>query len=85
METHRSMPIDIKYGNTPYSSGKDNFTHFDEYGLKQNFFDPSKNSPPNEFISKLRTRIDSYYSVPLSSSPPFLLCLLKKQINSNKQ
>ena len=25
----------------------------DEYSLKQNFFDPSKSSPPNEFMLKL--------------------------------
>ena len=28
-----------------------------EYSLKQNFFDPSKHSPPNEFILKLKLRI----------------------------
>ena len=28
-----------------------------EYSLKQNFFDPSKSSPPNEFILKLKLRI----------------------------
>jgi len=28
-----------------------------EYSLKQNFFDPSKNSPPNEFMLKLKLRI----------------------------
>ena len=25
-----------------------------EYSLKQNFFDPSKNSPPNDFMLKLQ-------------------------------
>ena len=25
-----------------------------EYSLKQNFFDPSKSSPPNEFMIKLQ-------------------------------
>jgi hypothetical protein len=28
-----------------------------EYSLKQNFFDPSKRSPPNEFMLKLKLRI----------------------------
>jgi hypothetical protein len=28
--------------------------------LKQNFFDPSKSSPPNEFMLKLQTRINIY-------------------------
>lgn len=32
-----------------------------EYGLKQNFFDPSKSSPPNEFMIKLHMRINRYH------------------------
>jgi hypothetical protein len=28
--------------------------------LKQNFFDPSKSSPPNEFMLKLQKRINIY-------------------------
>jgi hypothetical protein len=32
----------------------------DEYGLKQNLFDPTKMSPPNNFINKLRERMDIY-------------------------
>ena len=28
-----------------------------EYSLKQHVFDPSKNSPPNEFMLKLKLRI----------------------------
>ena len=28
--------------------------------LKQNFFDPSKSSPPNDFILKLYQRINTY-------------------------
>ena len=31
-----------------------------EHSLKQNYFDPSKSSPPNVFIKKLRTRLSSY-------------------------
>ena len=31
-----------------------------EYSLKQNFFDPSKSSPPNEFMIKLHMRINMY-------------------------
>ena len=31
-----------------------------EYSLKQNFFDPTKSSPPNDFLLKLRLRM-SYY------------------------
>jgi hypothetical protein len=32
-----------------------------EYGLKQNFFDPSKSSPPNEFMIKLNMRMNKYH------------------------
>jgi hypothetical protein len=31
-----------------------------EYSLKQSFFDPTKNSPPNEFMIKLYMRDDLY-------------------------
>jgi hypothetical protein len=31
-----------------------------EYSLKQNFFDPSKSSPPNEFMMKLYLRVSDY-------------------------
>jgi len=33
-----------------------------EYSLNQNFFDPSKSSPPNEFMLKLKMRM-SYYNL----------------------
>jgi len=35
---------------------------FSEYSLKQNFFDPSKSSPPNEFMLKLQLRMSVYNS-----------------------
>lgn len=31
-----------------------------EYSLKQNFFDPTKSSPPNDFLLKLRLRMSHY-------------------------
>ena len=34
--------------------------NFKEYSLKQNVFDPSKNSPPNEFMMKLKLRMSIY-------------------------
>lgn len=34
-----------------------------EYSLKQNFFDPSKSSPPNEFMLKLKQRMTHYTSL----------------------
>ena len=33
-----------------------------EYSLKENFFDPSKGSPPNEFMKKLHLRMSIYNS-----------------------
>ncbi len=33
-----------------------------EYSLKKNFFDPTKSSPPNEFMIKLHLRMDKYYT-----------------------
>lgn len=33
-----------------------------EYSLKENLFDPSKSSPPNEFMKKLRLRMTIYNS-----------------------
>jgi hypothetical protein len=32
----------------------------DEYSLKQNFFDPTKSSPPNNFMLKLYERMSVY-------------------------
>lgn len=34
-----------------------------EYDLKQNFFDPSKSSPPNNFMMKLQMRMCYYESL----------------------
>jgi hypothetical protein len=39
---------------------KENSNDKIEYSLKQNFFDPSKSSPPNEFMLKLHMRISNY-------------------------
>jgi hypothetical protein len=33
-----------------------------EYSLKQNFFDPTKSSPPNDFMLKLQKRMAVYES-----------------------
>ena len=33
-----------------------------EYSLNNSFFDPSKSSPPNEFILKLQLRMNQYNS-----------------------
>ena len=34
--------------------------NFNEYGLTHNLFDPTKNSPPNEFLLKLKLRMSRY-------------------------
>ena len=31
------------------------------YSLKKHFFDPTKNSPPNDFMIKLQTRMAIYH------------------------
>jgi hypothetical protein len=54
----RSLPIPIKQNLS--TSMKINSPK-GEYSLKQNFFDPSKSSPPNEFIIKLHMRMNRYY------------------------
>jgi hypothetical protein len=53
----RSSSIPIK---TPSPTSMKGDLH--EYGLKQNFFDPSKSSPPNEFLLKLQNRMINYSS-----------------------
>jgi len=55
----RSEIINIKQ-NLPTSMKID--SPKGEYSLKQNFFDPSKSSPPNEFMIKLHMRIKRYYT-----------------------
>lgn len=45
---------------------KDSFSEKEkekEYDLKQNFFDPSKSSPPNDFMMKLQMRMCYYESL----------------------
>jgi hypothetical protein len=37
---------------------------FSEYSLKQNVFDPSKSSPPNDFMLKLQLRMSIYNNIP---------------------
>ena len=54
----RSISIPIKQNLT--STMKVNSPK-GEYSLKQNFFDPSKSSPPNEFMIKLHMRMNKYY------------------------
>lgn len=56
-----SRPIKINKTNNNYKSldlHKDNNDIFD---LKQNFFDPNKGSPPNNWTNRLMERIEKYY------------------------
>jgi hypothetical protein len=41
---------------------KEKETALNEYSLKENFFDPSKSSPPNDFLLKLELRMKHYNS-----------------------
>ena len=54
---------------TPPSSPNKNSEK--EYSLKEDFFDPSKSSPPNEFLKKLQQRMNFYNSQPTSSNSTF--------------
>jgi hypothetical protein len=56
----RSKIIQIKEN---LSTQMKNLSPKSEYSLKQNFFDPSKSSPPNEFMIKLQMRMSNYNSV----------------------
>ena len=53
----RSISIPIK--TQPTTAMKEDHI---EYGLKHNFFDPSKSSPPNEFMLKLQNRMKTFHS-----------------------
>ena len=56
--------------------------------LNQNFFDPSKSSPPNEFMEKLNKRLDVYNTYSTLSSSPVLsahcLSLFMQESSSEK-
>jgi hypothetical protein len=57
----RSNIIIIPKNLSTYVTGlKSNIVAYD---LKQNCFDPSKSSPPNEFMLKLRQRMSLYESL----------------------
>ena len=53
----RSIAIPVSQ-ISPTSRRADN--SFSEYSLKQNVFDPSKSSPPNDFMLKLQLRMSIY-------------------------
>ena len=43
--------------------------------LKKNFFDPTKGSPPNDFMNKLNIRMGIYESKFILSSSPVISCI----------
>jgi hypothetical protein len=59
-ERRKSIPIPKKLSTL---IGEFRNNRQDEYSLKQDFFDPSKSSPPNEFMIKLYSRISHYTSL----------------------
>ena len=60
-----SLPIPIKYekDNSLNNNSKntDDNSMLEEVEEKQNFFDPTKPSPPNSWTSRLEKRIHNYY------------------------
>ncbi len=48
-----------KAKNVPIEQTPSTFME-DEYSLKENVFDPSKCSPPNDFLAKLELRMNLY-------------------------
>ena len=56
-ERSKIIPIEKKSPTTR----KEDFSP-NEYSLKQSIFDPSKSSPPNEFMLKLKLRMSCYTS-----------------------
>lgn len=59
------IPIPIKNNNLSYNntSPKNEYSPKGEYSLKENIFDPSKSSPPNDFMLKLYMRSSMYDSI----------------------
>jgi hypothetical protein len=51
----------IKINNTPIKI-KNASIENNQYSLKQNFFDPTKSSPPNIFMIKLYNRMTQFES-----------------------
>jgi hypothetical protein len=54
-ERSNIIPINIVRNDSSETQKNNN-----EYSLKQNWFDPTKSSPPNDFMIKLFTRLYNY-------------------------
>lgn len=57
----KSAPIIIKKSNVSCNSKELSLTH--------TFIDPAKMTPPNNFMEKLHSRMESYYSPSAGSKP----------------
>jgi hypothetical protein len=53
-----TIPISIKKQNIDF-----NIENKNQYSLKQNLFDPTKSSPPNDFMIKLYSRLIHYDNI----------------------
>jgi|LauGreDrversion4_1035100.scaffolds.fasta_scaffold81061_2 hypothetical protein len=62
--SQKSSIIPITKNNTTLEK----INKINEYGLKQNCFDPSKSSPPNDFILKLNMRMSIYNNIYLQTN-----------------
>jgi hypothetical protein len=60
MYSHIEKSPIIYINNITPSIVKEKKTYKDEYSLKKNCFDPTKMSPPNMFLIKLRERMNVY-------------------------
>jgi len=58
-ERSNIIPISKNLSTCSKGSSSNNIA----YDLKQSCFDPSKSSPPNEFMTKLRQRMSLYESL----------------------
>jgi hypothetical protein len=63
-ERRKNIPIPKKL-STLMEDFRNN--SYGEYSLKQNFFDPSKSSPPNEFMAKLYIRMSQFTSLQIKN------------------
>ena len=56
----RSIPIPIQKSPTNQLINSNSSFRDNTYILKQNNFDPTKHSPPNDFMLKLQSRMNSF-------------------------
>ena len=55
-----NVPIPIYKNLSITNNNNNNNLSPTNYSLKQTFFDPSKSSPPNDFMKKLHMRMNIY-------------------------